>query len=75
MTRQRVLFLCRHNSARSQMAEGLLRACVGFRVGGCHAGVRVAFENRLLARYATDCEGSVKESDRSSPKACGVGVS
>jgi len=31
MTRRRVLFVCIHNSARSQMAEGMLRAWAGDR--------------------------------------------
>ena len=34
----RVLFLCSHNSARSQMAEGLLRALVGGRIEVASAG-------------------------------------
>lgn len=37
----RVLFLCTHNSARSQMAEGLLREAAGAGVHVCSAG-RVA---------------------------------
>jgi arsenate reductase len=45
MTRRRVLFVCTHNSARSQMAEGMLRAWAGDRFevasGGTEArGVR-----------------------------------
>jgi len=38
MTRERVLFLCTHNSARSQMAEGLLRAASGERYETFSAG-------------------------------------
>jgi arsenate reductase len=45
MTKRRVLFVCTHNSARSQMAEGMLRAWAGDRFevasGGTEArGVR-----------------------------------
>ncbi|HKV44484.1 MAG TPA: arsenate reductase ArsC [bacterium] len=38
MNRQRLLFLCIHNSARSQMAEGLLRALAGDRYEAHSAG-------------------------------------
>src|SRR6266508_6368195 len=37
---KRVLFLCAHNSARSQMAEGFLRAFAGKRLDVWSAGTR-----------------------------------
>jgi len=48
MNRETVLFLCTHNSARSQMAEGLLRARYGDRYEAYSAGVE-ATEVRPLA--------------------------
>jgi len=49
----RVLFLCSHNSARSQMAEGMLRAWGGDRFEVASAGTE-ATEVRPLAIRAMD---------------------
>ena len=47
MGRRRLLFLCTHNSARSQMAEGFLRALGGDRFEAASAGTEKTSVNPL----------------------------
>jgi len=48
--KQRVLFLCTHNSARSQMAEGLLRHLAGDRFEAFSAGTEATHVRPLAIR-------------------------
>jgi arsenate reductase len=50
VTRQRVLVLCTHNSARSQMAEGLLRALASDRFDVASAGTEASRVHPLAIR-------------------------
>jgi len=50
VTRQRVLVLCTHNSARSQMAEGLLRALASDRFDVASAGTEATRVHPLAIR-------------------------
>ncbi|GIK54574.1 MAG: metalloregulator ArsR/SmtB family transcription factor [Chloroflexi bacterium] len=50
----RVLFLCTHNSARSQLAEGILRAAGGERVEVFSAGNQVTAVHPLAIRAAAE---------------------
>lgn len=50
MTRQRVLVLCTHNSARSQMAEGFLRALASDRFDVASAGTEATRVHPLAIR-------------------------
>ncbi|HWR21488.1 MAG TPA: arsenate reductase ArsC [Verrucomicrobiae bacterium] len=50
MTTLRVLFLCTHNSARSQMAEGFLRALAGDRFDVVSAGTEATRVHPLAIR-------------------------
>jgi arsenate reductase (thioredoxin) len=48
--KQRVLFLCTHNSARSQMAEAFLRALGGERFEAFSAGTEATYVRPLAIR-------------------------
>jgi arsenate reductase (thioredoxin) len=50
----RVLFLCTHNSARSQMAEGFLRALAGDRFEVASAGTHATRVHPLAIRAMAD---------------------
>jgi arsenate reductase (thioredoxin) len=50
MTKARVLFLCTHNSARSQMAEGLLRHLAGDQFEAHSAGTEATHVRQLTIR-------------------------
>jgi arsenate reductase len=56
--KKRILFICTHNSARSQMAEGLLRALAGDRVEAFSAGTEATHVRPLaikaMAELGTD---------------------
>lgn len=52
--RRRVLFLCTHNSARSQMAEGLLRKLGGDRFESFSAGTEATHVRPLAIRAMSE---------------------
>ena len=54
MNKQRVLFLCTHNSARSQMAEGFLRSLAGERFEVASAGTEATRVHPLAIRAMAD---------------------
>ncbi|OGL16143.1 MAG: protein-tyrosine-phosphatase [Candidatus Rokubacteria bacterium RIFCSPLOWO2_12_FULL_71_22] len=65
MTKRRVLFLCTHNSARSQMAEGWLRALAGERFEAASAGTEATRVHplaiRAMAEVGVDIAGHVSK--------------
>jgi len=54
MTRQKVLFICIHNSARSQMAEELLRKMAGDRFEVESAGLEPGVINPLVVKALSE---------------------
>ncbi|MCA9811086.1 MAG: arsenate reductase ArsC, partial [Candidatus Dadabacteria bacterium] len=54
MIKQKVLFICIHNSARSQMAEELLRKMAGDRFDVASAGLEPGVINPLVVKALSE---------------------
>ncbi len=54
MTKTKILFLCTHNSARSQIAEGLLRSLYGDRYEVFSAGTNPTLVNPLAIKVMAE---------------------
>ncbi len=59
--KQRVLFICTHNSARSQMAEGLLRSLGGERFEVFSAGTEATHVRPLAIRAMAELEIDISQ--------------
>lgn len=54
--KQKILFICTHNSARSQMAEGYLNARYGDRYQGFSAGTEITVVHPLAIKAMQEIE-------------------
>lgn len=63
MEKQRILFLCTHNSARSQMAEGLLRHLAGDRFEVYSAGTEATHVRPLAVRAMAEIGIDISEQE------------
>ncbi|OGU00576.1 MAG: arsenate reductase [Geobacteraceae bacterium GWC2_48_7] len=59
--KQRILFLCTHNSCRSQMAEGLVNHFLGDRYAAFSAGTEVTRVNPLAIRALAELGIDISE--------------
>ena len=65
MEKIRVLFLCRNNSGRSQMAEALINECAGDKIQAESAGLEPKAVNPLVIEIMNEAglDISAKQSD------------
>ena len=67
MAKLRILFLCTHSSARSQMAEGLLRYLAGDRFEVMSAGTEATLVRPLAVRAMAGLGIDISEQESKRP--------